>query len=85
MKTYTAKAQGKPYTMTVEDTTTPKGSHGVRVTCTCATHAGTSGAAIVATPLTAATFPRNTIHGNVTAAHGPQGGLLARAGKTWKA
>lgn len=83
--TYTAKANGQPYTMTVTDTAAPNGAPGVRVTCSCATHDGTSGAAIVATPTAAADFPKKLIHGNITMAHSPAGALAARQGKVWKA
>lgn len=79
--TYTAQS----YTMTVEDTVTPSGQHGLRLTCSCATHAGTSGAAILATPTSAADFPKSRIHGYVTMAHDPLAGrAAARQGKLWK-
>ena len=86
MKTYKAKAStdGAPYVMTVAPTATPTGLPAVKVTCSCATHAGTSGAAIVATPSGLA-FPKSRIHGFVTLAHSPAGRLSARMGTCWKA
>jgi hypothetical protein len=80
--TYTATS----YTMTVADTVTPNGQHGVRLTCSCGTHAGNSGAAILATPTSAADFPESRIHGHVTMAHDPFAGRAAeRQGKLWRA
>ena len=51
---------------TITPTTTPDGRDGFRITCDCATHKGTSGAAIVAFPIAA-----SRVHGTVTMAHHP--------------
>jgi hypothetical protein len=81
-KTYTARAKGQPYTMTVEDAVLPNGERGLRLTCSCATHAGTSGAAYVDMPMSAEDFLKSRIHGYVTMAHSPIG---SRHRKVWKA
>ena len=75
----------KSYTMTVANTVTPNGAHGLRLTCSCTTHAGTSGTAILATATLAVDFPKSRLHGHVTMAFDPLAGRLAeRQSKLWK-
>jgi hypothetical protein len=77
MKTYKART----YVMTVSETETPAGTRGLLLGCTCATHKGTSGQAILETPTAVDDFPKGRIHGFVTMAHSP----IGRASATvWK-
>lgn len=80
MKSY--KARG--YTMTVADSVSA-GKHVLELTCTCATHDGTSGVAVLATPTSAVDFPKSRIHGHVTLAHSPMGAALPHLWKGQKA
>lgn len=81
-QTYTATAKGQRYEMTVKEVTTPAGTPGVLITCSCATHRPDASAAIVATP-SGADFPRARIHGHVTMAHSVAGAMGTRQNKIW--
>lgn len=84
-KTYTGKAKGVAYTETVTDKVTPNGTHGLRLTCSCTTHAGTSGVVMIETPTTADEFDRKLIHGWVSLVYSPIAGTaMIRQHKAWK-